>query len=96
MLGRLNGVIICDIVIKKVKVLGIIKKKNILFVVEVKGYIDEKYINDYINFLLIIRNLDIIIDEKIIGSFMYNYMKLNNLLVDQKQRKLIQLVLIYN
>ncbi|KAI5512099.1 DNA/RNA polymerases family [Trichomonas vaginalis G3] len=94
--GRLNGVIICDTATKKAKALGIIKKKNTLFVAEVKGHIDEKYINDYINFLPIIRNLDIITDEKTIGSFMYNYMKSNNLPVDQKQRKLTQLASTYN
>ncbi|KAI5546883.1 CBG23764 family [Trichomonas vaginalis G3] len=89
--GRLTNVLICESTAQKAMALGIIKKKQELFVTEVKGHIDEKYINDYINFLPIIRNLDIVTNEETIGSFMYNYMKTNNILVDQKQRKLTQL-----
>lgn len=94
--GRLNEVLICDTATKKAKALGIIRRKDTLFVAEVKGHIDEKYINDYINFLPIIRNLEITTDEQTIGEFMYNYMKTNNLPIDQKQRKLTQLASTHN
>ena len=63
-----------------------------LFVAEVIGHIDEKYINEFINFPPIFRNIDITTNEQTIGSFMYDYLKRNNFPVDKKERKLTQLM----
>ncbi|KAA6376716.1 MAG: hypothetical protein EZS28_027757 [Streblomastix strix] len=41
-----------------------------LFIAEVKGHIDQNYINDYINFPPILRNYDFTTDERTIGSYM--------------------------
>ncbi|KAA6372925.1 MAG: hypothetical protein EZS28_031548 [Streblomastix strix] len=62
-----------------------------LFIAEVKGHIDQNYINDYINFPPILRNYEFTTDERTIGSYMYNHMKNNNVKTDQKQRKLTNL-----
>ncbi|KAA6381609.1 MAG: hypothetical protein EZS28_022864 [Streblomastix strix] len=62
-----------------------------LFIAEVKGHNDQNYINDYINFLPILRNYEFTTDERTIGSYMYNHMKYNNVKTDQKQRKLTNL-----
>lgn len=66
--------------------------KGQLFIAEIKGHIDEDYINEFINFPPIFRNIDIKTDEQTIGSYMYNYMKSNELSVDNKERKLTQLL----
>ncbi|KAA6374210.1 MAG: hypothetical protein EZS28_030263 [Streblomastix strix] len=62
-----------------------------LFVAEVKGHIQEDYLNDFINFPPILRNYEFTTDERTIGSYMYNHMKNNNVKTDQKQRKLTNL-----
>ncbi|KAA6404090.1 MAG: hypothetical protein EZS28_000392 [Streblomastix strix] len=59
-----------------------------LFVAEVKGHIDENYLNDFIYFPPILRNYEFTTDERTIGSYMYNHMKDNKIKTDQKQRKL--------
>ncbi|KAA6360792.1 MAG: hypothetical protein EZS28_043681 [Streblomastix strix] len=38
-----------------------------LFIAVVKGHIDEQHVNDFINFLPILRNIDMMIDEKTLG-----------------------------
>ena len=58
-----------------------------LFVAEVIGHIDERYIDEFINFPPIFRNIDITTNEQTIGSFMYEYLKRNNFPVDKKERK---------
>ena len=63
-----------------------------LFVAEVIGHIDERYIDEFINFPPIFRNIDITTNEQTIGSFMYDYLKRNNFPVDKKERKLTQLM----
>ncbi|KAA6400250.1 MAG: hypothetical protein EZS28_004229 [Streblomastix strix] len=63
-----------------------------LFIAEVKGHIDENYLNDYINFPPILRNYEFTTDERTIGSYMYNHMKDNKIKTDQKQRKLTNLL----
>jgi hypothetical protein len=45
----------------------VIDPKDLLYVVSLKGHIDKQYLNDYINFLPIIRNYDIINDEEHLG-----------------------------
>ena len=56
-----------------------------LFVVELKGHIDESHINDFINFPPIFRNIDITTNEETIGSYMYNYLKSNDFPVDKHE-----------
>ena len=78
--GRLTGVIkvIRDDGVDdeaRKKALSIIDAKKSLFVAEIKGHIHKEYINDCINFLPILRIINIKTDEQTIGSFMYNYMK---------------------
>ena len=68
----------------------IINEKKTLFIVALKGHIDEKYINKCINMPPIIRNIEIITNEQTIGPYMYKYMKDNGMKVDRKERKLTQ------
>lgn len=89
--GRLTKTINCTNQVFKKIALNIINRKDTLFVAVVKGHIDEKYINDYINFLPIIRNKEITTDEKTLGTFMYQYMLDNGIQTDKKERKLTQL-----
>ena len=71
--------------------LDIINNKKKLFIAEVKGHIDRKYLNEFINFLPIFRNINITNDEKTLGSDMYNFMRSNKMKVDHVERKLTQL-----
>ena len=61
-----------------------------LFVAKIRGYIPKNRLNDCINFLPIIRNLDIVTDEQTIGNYMYKYMKDNGYKTDTIQKKLTQ------
>ena len=94
--GRLTGVIKVirvdgvDDEAKK-KAFSIIQAKKSLFVAEIKGHIPKEYINDCVNFLSILRNINIKTEEQTIGSFMYNYMKSNKIPVDKETRKFTQL-----
>ena len=93
--GRLLRYIKCDTEEKKREALEIIKEKKMIFIVTVKGGIPEKHWNNVINFAPIIRNIEFIQDEKTMGSYMYNYMKNNGLSVDNKVRKLTNLLNTY-
>ncbi|KAA6367403.1 MAG: hypothetical protein EZS28_037070 [Streblomastix strix] len=81
----------------KQNILRIINNKNRftadgqLFIAEVKGHIQEDYLNDFINFPPILRNYEFTTDERTIGSYMYSHMKDNTIKTDQKQRKLTNL-----
>ncbi|KAA6380109.1 MAG: hypothetical protein EZS28_024363, partial [Streblomastix strix] len=68
-----------------------ITQEGKLFIAEVKGHIDDNYVNDFINFPPILRNYEFTIDERTIGSYMYCHMKQNTIMTDQKQRKLTNL-----
>jgi len=89
--GRLIEHVKCTNNVFKHKALNIIKRKDTLFVANIKGHIPREHLNDCINFLPIIRNKEIITNEETIGSFMYNYMKSNNIKTDIPSRKLTQL-----
>ena len=89
--GRLVNTINCYNGVFKKKALNIINRKDTLFVAVVKGHIKKEYINDYINFLPIFRNIDITTDKETIGDFMYDYLQKNNIKTDTKERKLTQL-----
>jgi hypothetical protein len=74
----------------------IISAKKELFVVSLKGHIDEAYIKDVINFPPIIRNIDIKTDKETIGETTYNYNVANGISVDKTERKLTQLIDTHN
>ncbi|KAA6396400.1 MAG: hypothetical protein EZS28_008079 [Streblomastix strix] len=76
----------------KDKIMDIISGRDQLFIAEIKGHIDEKYINDFINFPPILRNYTFTTNEDTIGPYMYNHMKANGIKTDQKQRKLTNLL----
>ena len=89
--GKIKKFLICDDEKKKAYAREVIAKQDTLFVAEILGEIPKEYINEFINFLPIFRNIEITTDEDTLGSFMYNYMKENNLPIDKKERKLTQL-----
>ncbi|KAA6359945.1 MAG: hypothetical protein EZS28_044528 [Streblomastix strix] len=53
----------------KTKIMNIINGRDQLFIAELKGHIDEKYINDFINFPPILRNYTSTTNEDTIGSY---------------------------
>ena len=61
-----------------------------LFIADVKGYIPKERLNECINFLPIIRNIDVLTNEGAIGKYMYDYMIKNNYDIEKVQRKLTQ------
>ena len=89
--GRLVETIDCYNGVFKAKALGIINRKRDLFVAVVKGHIEKEHINDFINFLPIIRNIEITTNRETIGDFMYDYMVENGIKTDVPERKLTQL-----
>ncbi|KAA6380309.1 MAG: hypothetical protein EZS28_024163 [Streblomastix strix] len=63
-----------------------------VFVAEVKGHIDYKYINDYINYPPIIRKYKYKTLESVIGDFMHQHMKNNSLKTGGEENKLTVLL----
>ena len=96
--GSITGHIVVDSDKKKQIAMNIIhsqdrfNKKGQLFVATVKGHIDEKYLNDFINFAPIFRSLEVTTDKVTIGEYMYNYMKSNNIPTDKTEKKLTTLL----
>jgi hypothetical protein len=87
----------------KKKIMEIINGKKELFVCSVKGHIPKSKWNTptpgaisetatVVNFPPIIRNIEIMTNEETIGTIIYNYMNENNYPVDQKTRKLTQML----
>ena len=72
--GRLMYTIKCNSESNKNRALSIIRAEHDLFVAVVKGHIDKKYINEFVNFPPIFRNVEIITDKETIGVYMYDYM----------------------
>ncbi|KAA6399667.1 MAG: hypothetical protein EZS28_004800 [Streblomastix strix] len=66
--------------------------KMILFVAEIKGHIDEKYLNEVINWGPVLRNIDITTNMETIGEFMYNHLFNHQLPYDKTERKLSNFV----
>jgi hypothetical protein len=89
--GRIMNVYRCANENTKKLAMDIINRKDTLFIAEVKGHIDEKYLNEFINFLPIFRNIEITTDKETIGEYMYDYLKSNNIKTDVKEKKLTQL-----
>jgi hypothetical protein len=74
----------------------IIKERKEIFSVDVKGHIDNRYLNEVVRFPPIFINVDIITNKEPIGESMYEYMILNSMKVDKKERKLTQLTDTHN
>ena len=68
----------------------IIKSKTELFSALIKGHIPEENRNKCINFLPIIRNINVEKDSEIIGEYMYEYMSKHNYNTTNSERKLTQ------
>ncbi|KAA6374352.1 MAG: hypothetical protein EZS28_030122 [Streblomastix strix] len=66
--------------------------KMLLFIAEVRGHIDEDYINYCIDFGPILRNIDIKTNKETIGEYMYNHLVEHKLQHDVVERKLTNLV----
>ncbi|KAA6354963.1 MAG: hypothetical protein EZS28_049510 [Streblomastix strix] len=64
----------------------------LLFIAEVRGHIDEDYVNYCIDFAPILRNIDIKTNKETIGEFMYNHLVEHKLPHDTVERKLTNLV----
>ncbi|KAA6368875.1 MAG: hypothetical protein EZS28_035598, partial [Streblomastix strix] len=64
----------------------------LLFIAEVRGHIDEDYINYCIDFGPILRNIDIKTNKETIGEYMYNHLVEHHLPHDIIERKLTNLV----
>jgi hypothetical protein len=74
----------------------IIKERKEIFSVDVKGHIDPNFLNEVVRFPPIFMNVDIITNKETIGESMCEYMTLNGMKVDKKERKLTQLTDTYN
>jgi hypothetical protein len=92
MAGRIKETIITESQEQKQRALEIINQKDQLFIVEIKGHIQEEYINDFINFPPIFRNLTIKTTRNQIGDYMYDYMQKNKLKTDTEETKLTMLL----
>jgi hypothetical protein len=90
--GRITSYMECNSDSQKRRAHAIIFSRKELFITDLKGHIDRKYWNEFINFPPIFRNIDIETKKEIIGKPMYDYMKSNNLGTDKKERKLTQLM----
>jgi hypothetical protein len=64
----------------------------LLFVAEIKGHTDERYINEVINWGPILRNIDITTNKETIGEFMHNHLVDHKLPHDKTERKLTNLI----
>jgi hypothetical protein len=82
---------ICDTKKQKAYALNIRNEKQDLFIAEVKISYPEDKKNQFVNFSLIIRNINIINSIEMIVEAMYNYMKEKNMKVDSDSVKLTQL-----
>jgi hypothetical protein len=94
--GRILQTIMCNSDAKKNLAFAIIRKREDLFVAEIKGHIHQDHLNEFINFPPIFRNLEIVTDRETIGDFMYDYMESNHLKTDNKEKKLTMLLSTHN
>ncbi|KAA6382207.1 MAG: hypothetical protein EZS28_022267 [Streblomastix strix] len=67
-------------------------EKGQLFIAQLKGHIDKKYINVFVNCPHIARNFTYTTDEKTIGKYMYETMKQCGTKTDKQERKLTNLL----
>jgi hypothetical protein len=90
--GRIKETVICETDELKQKALNIIKSKNELFITEIKAHIDPQYINEFINFPPIHRNIEITTSKEFIGEYMYDVMEKNHFKTNYKENKLTMLL----
>ncbi|KAA6371981.1 MAG: hypothetical protein EZS28_032492, partial [Streblomastix strix] len=67
-----------------------------LFIAQLKGHIDENYINDFINFPPIFHNLSYQSSKSVIGEYIYDQMQQAGVKTDKQERKLTQLLSTHN
>ena len=80
-----------NLMLKK-RALYIIKRRDTLFVAEVKGHIPKEYWNEFINLPPIWRNVEVNLSKEVLGENMYNYLKENGMSTDGKSKKLTMLM----
>ena len=90
--GSIEQAFKCSDIFLKQKARFIINSRDTLFVADVRGYIPKEYWNEFIDLPPIWRNIKIKCNEQTIGSYMYNYIKKNNLVFDSKAKKLTMLL----
>jgi hypothetical protein len=62
------------------------------FVAVVPGHIEVQYLNDYINFPPIIKKSECESSEKVLGKYVYSFMKEHNFSLNKKETRLTQLL----
>jgi hypothetical protein len=62
----------------------IIKETKEIFSVDVKGHIDNRYLNEVVRFPPIFMNVDITTNKETVGESMYEYMTSNGMKVNKK------------
>ncbi|KAA6371890.1 MAG: hypothetical protein EZS28_032583, partial [Streblomastix strix] len=75
-----------------IKYVILVVNQMYLFVAEVRGHIDESYLNEVSNYAPILRNTVIKTNNETIGEFMYHHIVEHKLPHDTTERKLINLV----
>ncbi|KAA6395106.1 MAG: hypothetical protein EZS28_009373 [Streblomastix strix] len=75
---------------------NIINKHVHLFIAKIKAHIPDEYINEFINFPVIWRNLKIITDKETIREFIYENMIRNNMQHIVEESKLMMLLLTHD
>ncbi|GHU19802.1 hypothetical protein FACS189472_10100 [Alphaproteobacteria bacterium] len=63
-----------------------------MFVAEVCGHIDEGYVNECIDFPLILRNIDVVNSASFAGTFMFEHMQKSFYPINKKEKKLCTLL----
>jgi hypothetical protein len=66
--------------------LQVISEKKEIFSVNVKGHINNNFLNDVISFPPIFMNVDIKTDGETIGKTMYEYIEANEISRDKKEK----------
>ncbi|KAA6404422.1 MAG: hypothetical protein EZS28_000043 [Streblomastix strix] len=66
--------------------------KMLIFVAEIKGHTDERFINEVLNWGPILRNIDITTNIETIGEFMNNHLVNHQHQHDKTERKLTNLI----
>lgn len=66
--------------------------KTTFFIASIKAHIDNRHINEFINFPSILHNIDINIHEPTLGSYMINYFTDRDQKIGQSERMLTRLL----
>lgn len=82
-----------EYITNEMRIYDLLKKREDIYFVKVKGHIPNELLNDFINFPPIIRNIEV--KPEMIGELMTGAMKMNGK-VFKSERKLTQLMCTYN